>query len=99
MGEGQQDEGDTVDRVNAYGFTVVDQSSLFYHDLQESDTSRHLCPFGKLTFAFITPLKIVDKVLDVFAYTVTAHWKLVPGLSLGTTICECPSPLYSMVRI
>ena len=84
MGEGQQNEGDTVDRVNAYGFTVVGQSSLFHQDLQESDTSRHPCPFGKLTFAFTMPLKIVDKVLDVFAYTVTAQWKLVPGPSLGT---------------
>ena len=37
-------------------------------------------------------------VLDVFAYTVTAHWKLVPGPSSDTTICKCPSPLYKMVR-
>ena len=36
----------------------------------------HPCPPGKLTFAFIMPLKIVDKALDVFAYTSlpTGNW-------------------------
>lgn len=59
-------KGDTRKVVNAYGFSLMG-SRVVSIGIHKKTISPHpqTCLLGKLTFAYITPLKIINMVLDV----------------------------------